>query len=139
VSQVVQPRRPGRARADAGVIDELPERQLHDGVKQPFAVQGREESRFGGLRLELVTQPGVVSERLHAAGVQRHQARFPELGLADQQHALGPVDVPAVELDGLTNPQAARREQPDQRLVGRRPQRRDDPPAGRRQQRADVS
>ena len=135
----MQPRRPGCASTDADVIDELPERQPHDGVKQPLVVEGREESRFGGSWLELVAQPGVVCERLHAAGVQGYQARFPELGLADQQHPLGPVDVPAVELDGLADPQPARREKPDQRLVGRRPQRRDDPPAGRRQQRADVS
>ena len=35
----------------------------------------------------------------------------------------GPVDVAAVELDRLADPQPAGRQQPDQRLVGRRPQR----------------
>ena len=57
-------------------------------------------------RLQLLAQPGVVSQRLHAAGLQRDQPGFAELGLADQQHPIGPVDVGAVELDRLPDPKA---------------------------------
>jgi hypothetical protein len=44
MSQVVQSRRLGHASADVGGVDELPKCQLHDGVRQPLAVQGREEA-----------------------------------------------------------------------------------------------
>ena len=79
VSEVVQPRRRGRASADASVVDELPECQLHDGVEQPFAVEGHEEGRFGGVRLEVVAQLGVALECLHAAGVQGTRRDLPNL------------------------------------------------------------
>ena len=124
VAEVVQPRRAGRTGADAGVVDELPEGLRDHGVEQPLRGEGDEEARLLRPWLELIAQPGVVLQRRHAAGVQGHQPGLAELGLADQQHALGPVDVAAVELDRLTDPQPAGRKQPDQGVVGRRPQRR---------------
>jgi hypothetical protein len=75
------------------------------------------------VRLELITQLGMLGEGQRGAGVQRNQPGLAELRLPDQQHALLPVDVGAVKLDGLTDPQAAHRQQPEQSLVGRCPQR----------------
>ena len=109
--------------ADAGGSTR-PERRADDSVDQAPGGEGDEERRVLGLGHQLIAQRVVLPQRVHDAGVQRDQPGLAELGLADQQHALGPVDVVAVELDRLADAKAASGEQPDQRVVGRRPQRR---------------
>jgi hypothetical protein len=138
VPQVVQPWRAVRTCSDTGVVDELPVGLGDHGIEQPFPGEGHEEARPVGPRRELVAQPGVTLQRSHAAGRQRHQPGLAELRLADQQHTLGPVDVATVELDRLPDPHPAGREQPDQRDVGGRPQRRDDRTTGLADHSVDV-
>jgi hypothetical protein len=111
----------GRIGSDAGVVDDPTERLPDHRVKQPFPGQRGEEGRILSARLQLLAQPGVVSQRLHAAGLQRDQPGFAELGLADQQHPIRPVDVVPVELDRLPDPKASGGQQPDHGAVGRRP------------------
>ena len=55
--------------------------------------------------------------------MQHELARLPELRLPDDQQARGPVEVAAIEPDGLTHAHAAHREQADERRVGRRAER----------------
>src|ERR1017187_5878781 len=98
----------GRTGPDAGVVDELPEGLGDDGIEQSLAGQGHEEAQLPGPRLEVIAQMGITVECLHGAGLQGNQAGLAELGLANQQHTLGPVHVAAVEPDDLADPQAAR-------------------------------
>ena len=71
--------------------------------------------------------------------MQGNQSGFFELGdlFADGDHAGVEVDVIAPERDRFTDPHAAHREQPEQRLVARGLQRRREP-ARRFEQPADV-
>jgi hypothetical protein len=138
VPQVVQPRGRGRVRADTHFVDEAPERLRHDGVAEPVARQRHEEAGLLRQRLQFVSHLGVLGERLQHVGMDGNESRLAELRLPDEQHRPLPVDVAAVELDRLTDPQAGRREQPDQRLVSRRPQRRGDRGVGPAHQRLDV-
>jgi hypothetical protein len=55
-----------------------------------------------------------------ATGVQWHQPGLGELGFADYQQFLVAIEIGGVQRDRLADSQAARREQPDQRLVRRR-------------------
>jgi hypothetical protein len=100
----VKPGRGGRIDADVGVVDELPEGLGDDGAEQALMSQGHEEAQILGPRLEVIAQLGITVERLHSAGLQGNQSGLAELGLANQQHTVGPVDVAAVELDGLADP-----------------------------------
>jgi hypothetical protein len=70
--------------------------------------------------------------------VQRDQPGLAELGLADVQHALGPVDVVAIQLDRFADAQSCRGQQPDQRVIGHRPQRLGDRLGRRGHDRRDV-
>lgn len=70
----MKPRRGRRFRPDPGGVDEPPEGLLHDGVEQPLALQGDEETQILGPWLELIAQHRVLTESLHAARVQWHQS-----------------------------------------------------------------
>jgi len=55
--------------------------------------------------------------------VQRHLARLAELAVAHDQELVREVEVAAVEADRFPDPHPGDRDQPDQRPVGRDPQR----------------
>ena len=96
VPQVVKPWRAVTIGSDAGVVDKLAEGLANHSVADPVAGQRDEEARHLRSRLQLVAQPGVIRECLHGAGLQGNQPGLAELGLPDQQHTIGPVDVGAV-------------------------------------------
>lgn len=84
----------------------------------------RDEHGVGlGVRVELAAAVLVALKRLQGTGLQRHLPRLAELRAAHHQHAIGDVDVIAVQAQRLADPQAGGREQPHQRLVGGGPQR----------------
>ena len=70
--------------------------------------------------------------------VQRDQPGLPNLAWRTVEHAPGQVDVVAVEADRLPDAHAGGRQQADQRLVGRRPQRRLSQLGRRLEQRGDL-
>ena len=74
-----------------------------------------------GSRAEAVAFGGVAPQDLCDRGVQRDQPGAVELCVADRNDPGLQVDVVAVETDRLADPHAAGSEQPEQRLVGRRP------------------
>lgn len=107
-------------RPNTGGVDQLPERPTHDRVAEAFVGLRHEEAWLQRPRFELVAEIGVSGQRVHGSAVKGgNEPGFAELGLADQQHAPGPVDVAAVKRDGFSDPQTTRRQQSDQRLVGR--------------------
>jgi hypothetical protein len=80
-----------------------------------------------------------ASRKARSVSVGRNESGFFELGdlFADGDQAGVEVDVIAPEPDGFTDPHAAHREQPEQRLVARGLQRRREPVRGPKQP-ADV-
>jgi hypothetical protein len=139
VAQIVKPGSAARrARSKAGNAQEPGEGAAESGGMKPGARGRDEEGGRRRLRAEVVAPFCVDVERLQGARVQRHLAALAELAVDDAQQSTAAVDVVAVEADRLADAQPADREQPDQRLVGRRLQRRGEP-AGRRHQRGDVA
>jgi len=55
--------------------------------------------------------------------VQRHEPGLVEFRLGDGEQPVSPVDVGAVESQGLTDPQPGHHQQPDESLESGRPQR----------------
>jgi hypothetical protein len=117
VREVMQPRRKLSVGADPGVLAETSECGLGCARVESCSAQRHEEARVAWVRAELVAPARVALERIQDRRVQGYVARLVELRFADEQNALGPVDVGAVELDRLADPHAGRGEQPDQRLV----------------------
>ena len=121
--QIVQPRPARRVGADLGVVDEAAEGVLDNGIRESLPGQRHEEAGIQRVRLGLVSHHGVVAQCLPGGRVHRHQPRLPELRFPDQQHPTVPVDVGAVEVDHLTDPQTGDREKPDHGDIGRCAQR----------------
>src|SRR5664279_856996 len=80
----------------------------------------------------------MLSKGCYGTVMERNQSCFVEFGLTYQQHALGPVDIIAVEFDGLAYTQPADCQQPDQGLIGGGPQRGCDRAACLAHQRFDI-
>jgi hypothetical protein len=89
------------------------------------------------MRVQPVAQPQVTAQRVGRGWVQRDQPGLAELGLADGQDAGVKAGVWPVEADCFADPHAGDREQPDQGLVGRCPQR-EPQPGGRCDEGGDV-
>ena len=83
-----------------------------------------------GLRTQPIPVCGVAAQRLGGAGVQRHQPFSVEFGVPDPDHPVGEVDVRTHKAERFADAHAADAEQPEQGLVGRRPQRRVQLPCG---------
>ncbi len=123
VPDVMQPRQQRRCGADVGLVAEAAEGSIDHVAHQARAVQRHKEALVARRGAQLVAPARVARERLEGAVVQRYVSRLVELRFADQRHAVGRVDIAAVELDRLADPQAGRGEQSDERLVGRGAQR----------------
>jgi hypothetical protein len=121
VSEIVSPWPAGRgACPQAGVSCELEEREVHAVVDQPGAGGGDEHGWGARFRawVEPATPPQIVVERVDRGRVQRHQSGLAELRVAHDQQPAFPIDVAGVEADRFPDPQAADRQQAEQRSVG---------------------
>ena len=124
--------------ADTDSRGELPERLVHAAAGQARADTGQEERPGSGSGTQPVPLGGVVAQRFRARRVQRHQPGTVELRVADRDDTGGDVDVVAAQADRFAQPHPGHGEQPEQRLVCRRPQRWAQRP-GRFQQPTDVA
>src|SRR6266536_1229431 len=127
-----------RRRADADGGRDLPERLAYAAAVEGRAGAGEEEGARAGPGAQAVAYGGVAAQRVCGGRVQRHQPGAVELRLTDRDDARPEVDVLALERNRLADSHADGGEQPEQRLVGRRPQRRAER-SGALQQPADVA
>ena len=126
------------AGSDTAGRDDAAERRPEMRVSHRRPSRGHEERGRLGLGELLVPQPGVGGQRLHRAWRQGHFPGFAEFGGVHGQHALSPVDLAAFQAKRLPDPHPRGGEQPGQRLVGSRPQRRADDAGHLAHQRLDI-
>ena len=108
----------------ADLADQSGEGPVELPTRHPPTARADEERRRGGLGESSVTQPRIVAQRPDRAGVQRHLALFLLLAGADVHHAVAQIDILPIERERLPGTHPGDRQQPDQRLVTRRAQRR---------------
>ena len=138
MSQVVGPRSGTRAlTVQADLTDQRGERLVQLVTANPATARGEEERPRGRLRAAGVPQPDVTAQRGDGALVQRDFPLLVLLAGADEDHTVAQVDIVAVQRQRLAWAHRGDREQPDQRLMTHRPQRRRQQP-GSRDQRRDL-
>jgi site-specific DNA recombinase len=113
---------PVRAWREPGAAQQARERLLNGPVDQPSTRRGHEETRRRRRTSRPVAQRCVAAQRIDGAGMKCQLPALRELGVPDDQHAVVPVEVIAVESNQLCDPGPGHHQQCDQCFVGGRPQ-----------------
>lgn len=96
----------------------LREGPLRHRVPDARTALGHEEGFDGPMRKDAIAGARVVHERLTRGVVQRDEARLAELRLAYSQNAADEVHIGLVQAKRFPEPQAAGRQQPEERGEG---------------------
>src|SRR6266542_2558771 len=98
-----------------------PERLAHTAAVERGAGAREKERTRAWPTDQVVALSRIAAESFGNRRVQRHQPRAVELRFSDRDDACTEVDVLALQHDRLAHPHAGGGEEPEQCLVGRRP------------------
>ena len=121
--EVVHPRPGVIARASqTDLARQAPENTMDILVQQSTAALGHKKMRAAARSKVNITPFGVAEQSFAGRPMQGHEARLAELALSNRQRAFVEVDVATLKPDGLGQPHACHRDQPEQTMIGPSPQ-----------------